>query len=143
MPNDCWNHVTIYGPPETIKRIAEAKMRIVELVTQPPSDTNADAVNHFGSDRFYEWGLDQLGQEAIQFHFVSAWSPPIAFFDRLLREFSLDFMKVTWSVEDGAAGTWVAERSLDGAADGGYLVQSMHWDDGCLEEKAHRWREAS
>lgn len=137
MPNDCWNHVTIYAPTETIRRLLDASGRFVELVPRP----TGDAVSHYGSDRFYGYGLDQVGQEAIQFRFATAWTPPIGLYEMLLRSLKLAFMKVTWSVEDGVAGIWVGERTLEGAADGGYLIQSMHWDEGCLEEKVHRWRE--
>lgn len=138
MPNDCWNHVTLYAPADIISRLVDAKERFVELVAAPPTGT--EATTWFGSDRFYSYGLDQVGKEAIQFRFISAWSPPVGLFERLLRELPAEFLKVTWSVEDGAAGIWVGERTLEGAANGGYLIQSIHWDEGCLEEKAHRWR---
>jgi hypothetical protein len=138
MPNDCWNHVTIYAPTDTIRRLVNAKERFVELVSGPP--TGVPDHEYYGSDRFYDWAIDEEGQEALQFRFTSAWAPPIGLFQRMLKELGLDFMKVTWSVEDGIAGVWVGERTTKEGADDGFIMQSMHWDEGCIEEKEHRWR---
>jgi hypothetical protein len=58
-------------------------------------------------------------------------------FQALLDVFpTITFLKNDWTVEDGMAGIWVAE--VNGSS---RTVQSMHWDEGCLEERVHRFRE--
>jgi hypothetical protein len=134
MPNDCWNHVTVYAPTDFIQTLVSIKQRFFDLVAQPPAAIPEH--EHFGSDRFYGYQVDQVGQEALQFRFVSAWKPPLRFFGLLLKEHPIHFLKVTWTVEDGSAGVMVGQRNKDGT----HTMNSMTWDEGCLEEKAHRWR---
>lgn len=134
MPNDCWNHVTVYAPNDTILTFVSVKQRFVELVTQPA--LGIPDHEHFGSYGFHDWSIDEVGREALQFRFTSAWEPPLRFFSMLLKEHPIDFLKVTWTVEDGGAGVWVGQRERDGT----HTVKSMTWDEGCIEEKAERWR---
>ena len=136
MPNDCVNFVTIYAPTETIEQIADMNGRLVSLVP-PPSEETAVLAEYWGSDRFYDYSLDERGLEAIQFSITTAWAPPLGLFRMLLDVHPVDFIKVAWTVEDGDAGVWVGKHDGEG---GKPVTQEIRWDEGCLEEKTHRFR---
>lgn len=135
MPNDCVNFVTIYAPAETIEQIADMNGRLIELVPPPPEEEVLH--KYWGSDRFYDYVLDERGLEAIQFSITTAWGPPLGLFRMLLDLHPVDFIKVSWHVEDGAAGIWIGRHDNDG---GKPVVKSLDWDEGCIEERAHRFR---
>lgn len=125
MPNDCWNNILIYAPKDVIQEFLDAKEALADLLDDP---TEAIVL--------YNWKLECAGEEAIQFCITSAWGPPLTLLEFIVRAKPIDFMKVSWYVEDGAAGIWTANKNTDS----GYTIQKMTWDEGCLEEKAHRFR---
>ena len=137
MPNDCINRITIYADTATIQRIAAADYDILSLVPPLPEDTPEARADAYGSDRFYDYEQIHIGPEGAMLRFTTAWAPPLKFLHTLAEtEKGVVFMKSDWDVEDGAAGIWVAERR---AGSDELLVQSMNWDEGCLEERAHRF----
>ncbi len=138
MPNDCVNRITIYADAATIQRITAVGHKVLELVPPLPEDTPDARVAAYGTDRFYDYKQVHVGPEGAMLRITTPWAPPLKFLHILAEtEKGVVFMKSEWDVEDGDAGVWVAERR--GGADGLY-VQSMNWDEGCLEERAHRFR---
>ncbi len=134
MPNDCENFVIVYADEQTIQAIAEIGLRLPDLIKAHPLPEHL---------RMYDYALKDVGAGAIAFRITSAWGPLDDLFHLLVLEYpSIVFMKNEWCVEDGAAGVWVAERYGEGG-ETLLRVQSMHWDEGCLEEKAHRFRKAA
>jgi hypothetical protein len=134
MPNDCVNRVTIYADEETTAKLVALGSRFADMLPEP-----ADPIHEtWGSDRFHEYSVYDYGKTAIAFRFMSAWAPPLGFFDELLRTYkNISFVKVDWNVEDGMAGVWVGSR-IEG--EDGYGTEKMQWDEGCIEEHAHRFR---
>jgi len=129
MPNDCDNHVMLYADKATIQAIADSAGRLFDLVkaTELPEGT-----------RVYNFRLHAAGQGAIRFSIDSAWAPPDDLFAALVDEYPIVFMKNEWYVEDGPAGVWVATKE-EGAEQP--VIQTLGWDEGCIEEKVHRFRE--
>ncbi len=137
MPNDCVNRVTIYADEATTAKLSDLGFRFPDLVPEPAEPIHET----WGSDRFYDYILHEAGQGAIAFTFTSAWAPPNKLFDLLLRaEPGITFIKNDWSVEDGIAGIWIGSRF---AGEQGCSTESMQWDEGCIEERAHRFRKAT
>lgn len=130
MPNDCVNHVTLYAGPRTIKRLVEAGPAIADLV-----------MSDCGDLRLYEYKVQQIGKEAIIFTVTSAWRPANALFHAMVLELDITFLKNEWYVEDGMAGVWIGEsKGIDSLLP---KISLLEWDEGCLEEKVHRFRTGS
>jgi hypothetical protein len=134
MPNDCVNRITIYADAATIEKIKAVDYKVIDLV--PALDPSANAVDTWGTDRFYYYELIAAGPEAIAFSICTAWAPPIGFLTQLVNANpEITFLKSDWHLEDGPAGIFVAERGPEMPLS----IQSMTWDEGCLEERAQRF----
>ena len=111
MPNDCWNNITIKATNEQIRTILTSEF------------TNVPA---------WAFTLFQVGQEVLYFKLWSRWSPDRDFMDKLLNTYAGIWIKNVWDEEGGVAGVIVGTK--------GYL-RSFDWEEGCIEEWAHRQRE--
>jgi hypothetical protein len=130
MPNDCVNHVTLYAGPSTIKHLVEAGPALADLI-----------VGDVGDLRLYDYKVRQVGKEAMIFTITSAWVPANPLFEALIQQLDITFLKNEWYIEDGMAGVWIGEsRGIDGLVP---KISALEWDEGCLEEKVHRFRNSA
>jgi hypothetical protein len=129
MPNDCYNHVTLYADASTIKHLVEAGPALANLL-----------VGEFSDLRLYDYKLNQVGTEAMSFTITSAWVPANPLFDALINQFELTFLKNEWYIEDGAAGIWIGVLHSNSPVP---KISALEWDEGPIEEKAHRFRKSA
>jgi hypothetical protein len=114
MPNDCWNHFTITGNKEDIKRFLEDELK------EPP-----------------EWALKihHKGDEGLSFRLWSRWQPDFNWLESLLTKYPSLWVKNVWDEEGGYEGVWIGYLK-DGKAE----IKHMEWMGMCIEEWAHRFR---
>jgi len=111
MPNHCTCHVTVIGHQEDIDIFATHQLSFAHFVPRP-EEAEADwytwNVEHWGTkweawdyvERFHEENL-------LDVEFVTAWAPPIAFFEALLLKYPRCWLKCIFHEEGGIAGVWV------------------------------------
>ena len=116
MPNDCWNYMTITANNDDL-----AKLLAEEFVKYENKEL---------------FSISQVGKEAVKFRIWSAWHPDFDWLESLLTKYPSCWVKDTWIVEDGQAGVWIGT-----ARKGEKEIRQFLWDDMCLEEEMHRFRE--
>lgn len=121
MPNWCENRLTITGDRREIDRFrVEVKTRKTDLSlsklypmpkeledTQSPSEKPDKAlIEKYGTDNWYDWrvknwgtkwdvwdaSLVEKGDDYLEYHFFSAWSPPVEW----LKNVSEDYPKLSF-----------------------------------------------
>ena len=117
MPNDCWNHITVTGSQEDIKRFQEVEFK-------------------HGGEPIPEWALKihQIGVEGLVFKLWSRWQPDFHWLNGLLEKYPSLWVKNSWNEEGGMEGVWIGSKKG---------VKQMEWEGMCIEEAAHRFRPAS
>jgi hypothetical protein len=127
------------GEKETIQALVEAKFSFETLCPQPifpPIDISGEddrwyhwRNEHWGSkwDR-YEYDVVKEGPRGLIVKFTTAWSPPYAFFESLLKKYPDLWLHCDWREEGGMAGVFV------GCTKDKVEIQSMEWQDWCMEE---------
>jgi hypothetical protein len=148
MPNYCWNKVRIGADPSTIVLLKETEFSFEKLVPQPTFEPNVDIsgtddrwynwrVKHWGTkwDRF-DYKLEKWGEEALQMTFTTAWAPPTEFFKSLLETYPDIWLKCDWNEEGGEAGIFIGYTDTKKAV----VAEEFGWQDWCVEEYAHRFR---
>lgn len=132
MPNDCYNHVTIYADASTIKHLVEAGPALEDLLVEGAAS---------GDLRLYDYKVNQVGAEAVIFTITSAWVPANPLFEALIQQLDICFLKNEWVIEDGMAGVWIGEsRGIENLAP---KISALEWHEGPIEEKAHRFRKSA
>lgn len=108
MPNDCWNHITLKGTNDQIRRILAEDLQGVP-----------------------EWALRirQVGREALIFHLWSPNAPAEEFLTNLFNKHEGIWLKNEWNEEGGWAGVTVGTKDS---------LERLTWNEGCMEEWAHR-----
>jgi len=114
MPNDCWNNLTITGVREEIDRFV---------------------ANEFIGAPAWAYTIQHRGVEGIQFRLWSSSFPDYVWLEGLLVRYNTLWIKNVWQEEGGRAGIWV------GGVEKG--IRHFEWEDLCLEEKAHRFRQSA
>jgi hypothetical protein len=115
MPNDCWNSLTI-----TANKSELDMLMITEFKDVP------------------DWALEILtrGPEGVMLRLWSRWEPNFKLLETFLQKYPSCWIKNLWKVEDGSAGVWIGS-----ARSGTVEIQQLMWEDMCLEEMSHRFRE--
>jgi len=85
-----------------------------------------------------DWALTikARGVEGVMLKLWSRWQPDFEWLDRLIVQYPSSWIKNEWSEEGGNAGVWIGTMRS-----GTKVVQRLEWDDMCLEENAHRFRQ--
>lgn len=112
MPNDCWNVFTIKATNAQIRAI------LIHEFTDVPS---------------WAFKLLQAGEEALMLKVWSRWTPDKERMNRLINKYEGIWIKNEWSEEGGYSGVIVGNKET---------IQELSWDEGCIEEWAHRTRES-
>ena len=115
MPNDCWNNLTITGTSKEID----------EFFATEVCDVPA-----------WVFTIQRRGVEGIQ---LRMWSddgrPHYEWLESLLVQYPSCWIKNVWHEEGGKAGVWIGSKQNG--------IRQFEWDDLCLEERAHRFRQSS
>ncbi|NBO71864.1 hypothetical protein EBV26_15520 [bacterium] len=116
MPNDCWNHITITADPGDL-----FAFMVTELKDVP------------------QWAIKifRRGAEAVVFKLWSQWAPDFNWLEELLTKYPSCWIKNEWNEEGGREGVWVGSMRS-----GKKEIKQMEWEGMCIEEKAHRFRDA-
>ena len=128
MPNHCTCHVTVIGHQEDIDIFAEHQLSFAHFVPRP-AEAEADwytwNVQHWGT-KWEAWDYQMNFQEEnlLDVEFVTAWAPPVAFFEALLLKYPRCWLKCIFHEEGGMAGVWVGWVKAG-------VVKSKHmmWDE--------------
>jgi len=110
MPNDCWNRITIKATEDHIRTILTTEFKDV-----PP----------------HCFKLIENTAEILTFRMWSPNRPNKEFMNRLYENYDDIWIKNQWTEEGGNAGVIVGKK-----AD----LQELVWNEGCIEEWAHRLR---
>jgi hypothetical protein len=143
MPNECWNKVRLSSNPALIQKLLESEFSFASIRPIPESVEQKNwtewCTENWGTkwDR-YDYKLEEAGKEAILIYFHTAWSPPTILFKFLLQEHPEMWLRCDWEEEGGEAGVFVGFTNQRGDL----KIQSMTWDDWCIEEYAHKFRKA-
>lgn len=146
MPNRCCNRITLTGKKETIQKLVDAKFDFDVFFPTPPEMRSSP------EDKWYEWRIKNWGTKWSPYDFVvkrhgvrglscifsTAWTPPYAFFEKLLVAYPDLWLKDEWSEEGGYAGVWVGHGRSDASGNPnpeGPHIQHMEWEDLCLEDE--------
>jgi hypothetical protein len=117
MPNDCWNNVTVvFDDSNDLTNFVTN-----ELTREPGLD--------YSEGMFYYKNITikTTCPKGIQFTQLTAWSPDFNGLQSILTKYPNCWLKNDWYEEGGTSGVWV------GSLKNG--VQSMQWEDLCLEAK--------
>lgn len=108
MPNDCWNHITI-----TCKIVDD----LTSLVTHNMTDESGE----------YHKNITILKKcpQGIRFDQITAWEPDYKWLENIVNNYPC-WIKNEWYEEGGIAGVWIGSKSG---------IQSMEWEDLCIEEQ--------
>jgi hypothetical protein len=111
MPNHCTCHVTVIGHKEDIDEFAEHQLSFQHFVPRP-ADADMDwhtwNVEHWGT-KWEAWDYEEKIHEdnILDVEFVTAWAPPVAFFESLLLKYPRCWLKCMFNEESGSAGVWI------------------------------------
>ena len=111
MPNYCDNKVTIIGHKEDLDIMEDDKLTFSKFVPRPADQ----------EENWYEWNNAHWGTkwEHAEYEllmredniyvaaFRTAWAPPLAFFESLLKLYPRSWIKCQFREEDCLAGVWV------------------------------------
>ncbi len=143
MPNDCECTVRLSAKEETIQVLFDNQFRFQALYP-PPEDLSGNTeklldwqITNWGTkwDR-YNYRVEQKGKHGLLLKFTTAWSPPSSFLDYLVRTYPDIWVKCDWIEEGGLAGVYMVNT-----VDGQLNVQGLNWNDWCLEEFVHNFKE--
>jgi hypothetical protein len=111
MPNHCHCHVTVIGHQEDIDVFATHQLSFAHFVPRPveaEADWYTWNVEHWGT-KWEAWDYVEGFHEEnlLDVEFVTAWAPPVAFFEALLLKYPRSWIKCLFHEEGGMAGVWV------------------------------------
>jgi hypothetical protein len=144
MPNDCSCTVRVSAEKSTIDLFKQTEFSFKALHTPPEFPPVQDVSGQ--DERWYEWNCEnwgtkwdrynfhivQQGSRALQMNFTTAWGPPYAFFEYLLKKFPDLWLKCDWIEEGGQAGVFIGYTE-----EGEVKIKNLDWPDWCIEMYAH------
>ena len=139
MPNDCQCKVRVGATEDHINFLCDSEFSFEKVYPRPEGvDAYEWNVKHWGTkwDRA-DYEVLHKGKLGVQVTFTTAWGPPVELFKYLAETYHDLWLRCDWSEEGGLAGVYVVfwndkEKKLE--------ITDTAWDDWCLEEWAHRFR---
>ena len=104
MPNWCENTLTVEGDPRIVKQFKErvkGKGTALALAKSHPMPKGLENTTPPGDNpNWYDWSVDNWGtkwdveakliseyEESLEYFFISAWSPPVAWLKKVAKEY--------------------------------------------------------
>lgn len=103
--------MSVIGHQEDIDIFATHQLSFQHFVPRP-AEAEADwytwNVEHWGT-KWEAWDYEENYHEEniLDVEFVTAWAPPVAFFEALLLKYPRCWLKCTFHEEGGIAGVWI------------------------------------
>jgi hypothetical protein len=141
MPNNCSCTVRLSADKATIDLFKQTEFSFKSLYPTPEFPPLTDISGQ--DNRWYDWNcenwgtkwdrynfrISHTGETGLELVFTTAWDPPYAFFEYLLKKFPDLWIKCDWIEEGGMAGVFVGKTQ-----DNEVVIKHLEWDDWCLEE---------
>ncbi len=135
MPNICQNYVRIGGPEEVLVALAAREFHWAAWFKEVPEEAQVRMATARGDDA-PPIHLQRCAEGGIEAFFISAWCPPLEFYNRLLEEFKdirIEYEYHEWQM--AFAGFGVAGRGMEPTH---YSYESA--EDIELMKRDHKWR---